>query len=110
VNNSCTLMSAVVLLCIIHKSLSLDSTENFQFFTNPCYYKQENYSLNIVFQVQNMGWADVTGWVAQGGAILGTKRTLPKSRMAQVASRLAEFKIHGLLIIGGFEVSFLVVK
>jgi len=53
--------------------------------------------------VQNMGWADVTGWVAQGGAILGTKRTLPKSRMAQVASRLAEFKIHGLLIIGGFE-------
>ncbi|GFG34551.1 hypothetical protein Cfor_11544, partial [Coptotermes formosanus] len=53
--------------------------------------------------VQNMGWADVTGWVAQGGAILGTKRTLPKSRMAQVAARLAEFKIHGLLIIGGFE-------
>lgn len=52
-----------------------------------------------------MGWADVTGWVAQGGAILGTKRTLPKSRMAQVAARLAEFKIHGLLIIGGFEVS-----
>ena len=57
-----------------------------------------------------MGWADVTGWVAQGGAILGTKRTLPKSRMAQVAARLAEFKIHGLLIIGGFEVSFLKVK
>jgi 6-phosphofructokinase len=63
-----------------------------------------------MFQVQNMGWADVTGWVAQGGAILGTKRTLPKSRMAQVAARLAEFKIHGLLIIGGFEVSFIIVK
>lgn len=54
-----------------------------------------------------MGWADVTGWVAQGGAILGTKRTLPKPRMAQVAARLAEFKVHGLLIIGGFEVSFI---
>ncbi|KAJ9583739.1 hypothetical protein L9F63_021902, partial [Diploptera punctata] len=53
--------------------------------------------------VQNMGWADVTGWVAQGGAILGTKRTLPKPRIGQVAARLAEFKIHGLLIIGGFE-------
>ena len=52
-----------------------------------------------------MGWSDVTGWVAQGGAILGTKRTLPKPRMAQVAARLAEFKIHGLLVIGGFEVS-----
>lgn len=55
-----------------------------------------------------MGWADVTGWVAQGGAILGTKRTLPKARMAQVAARLAEFKVHGLLIIGGFEVSFII--
>jgi hypothetical protein len=63
-----------------------------------------------MFHVQNMGWADVTGWVAQGGAILGTKRTLPKSRMAQVAARLAEFKIHGLLIIGGFEVSLFIVK
>jgi hypothetical protein len=27
--------------------------------------------------------------------------------MAQVAARLAEFKVHGLLIIGGFEVSFI---
>jgi hypothetical protein len=103
-------MSAVVLFCIIHKLLPLDSTENFKLFTNPYYYNQENCSLIIMFQVQNMGWADVTGWVAQGGAILGTKRTLPKSRMAQVAARLAEFKIHGLLIIGGFEVSFLIVK
>ncbi|XP_069704189.1 ATP-dependent 6-phosphofructokinase isoform X2 [Periplaneta americana] len=53
--------------------------------------------------VQTMGWADVSGWVAQGGAILGTKRTLPKPRLAQIAARLAEFKINGLLIIGGFE-------
>ena len=53
-----------------------------------------------------MGWSDVTGWVAQGGAMLGTKRTLPKPRMAQVAARLKEFKIHGLLVIGGFEVSY----
>ena len=51
-----------------------------------------------------MGWSDVTGWVGQGGAMLGTKRTLPGARMPQIAARLKEFKIQGLLIIGGFEV------
>lgn len=48
--------------------------------------------------------SDVTGWVAQGGAFLGTKRTLPGNKMAEVAARLKEFNIQGLLIIGGFEV------
>ena len=51
-----------------------------------------------------MTWSDVTGWVGQGGAILGTKRTLPNQRMPQIAARLKEFKIQALLIIGGFEV------
>lgn len=50
------------------------------------------------------GWSDVTGWVAHGGASLGTKRTLPGSRMGLIASRLHEFGIQALLIIGGFEV------
>lgn len=52
-----------------------------------------------------LGWADVTGWVGQGGAFLGTKRTLPGGRLKEVASVLAKFKIQALLIIGGFEVS-----
>lgn len=51
-----------------------------------------------------MQWSDVTGWVGQGGAMLGTKRTLPGQRMPQIAARLKEFKIQALLIIGGFEV------
>lgn len=46
----------------------------------------------------------MAGWVGTGGANLGTKRTLPGNRMGLVASRLEEFKIQGLLIIGGFEV------
>lgn len=50
-----------------------------------------------------MKWSDVTGWVGQGGAMLGTKRTLPNQRMPQIAARLKEFKIQALLIIGGFE-------
>lgn len=52
-----------------------------------------------------MKWADVTGWVGQGGAFLGTKRTLPGDRMAEIAARLKEYNIQALLIIGGFEVN-----
>lgn len=47
--------------------------------------------------------SDVTGWVGQGGAFLGTKRTLPEGKFEKIAQRLKEFKIQGLLIIGGFE-------
>lgn len=53
-----------------------------------------------------MQWSDVTGWVGQGGAMLGTKRTLPEKRMPEIAARLKEFNIQALLIIGGFEVSY----
>lgn len=58
---------------------------------------------NIIFLTYT-GWAEVSGWVGTGGANLGTKRTLPAHRMGLVASRLQEFKIQALLIIGGFEV------
>lgn len=54
-----------------------------------------------------MQWSDVTGWVGQGGAMLGTKRTLPEKRMPEIAARLKEFNIQALLIIGGFEVSYI---
>lgn len=52
-----------------------------------------------------MQWSDVTGWVSQGGANLGTKRTLPDDRVSIIASRLKEYGIQSLLIVGGFEVS-----
>lgn len=45
----------------------------------------------------------MTGWVGQGGAFLGTKRTLPEGKFEKIATKLKEFKIQGLLIIGGFE-------
>ncbi|XP_034938454.1 ATP-dependent 6-phosphofructokinase isoform X2 [Chelonus insularis] len=51
-----------------------------------------------------MDWPSVTGWVAQGGAYLGTKRAPPKDeQLPQIAARLKEFGIQGLLVIGGFE-------
>ena len=53
--------------------------------------------------VETLDWASVNGWVAQGGAILGTKKALPGNRLDVIAKRLMEFKIQGLLIIGGFE-------
>ncbi|XP_025207896.1 ATP-dependent 6-phosphofructokinase isoform X1 [Melanaphis sacchari] len=57
----------------------------------------------VAGNIQVMQWADVTGWVGQGGAMLGTKRTLPEKRMPEIAARLKEFNIQALLIIGGFE-------
>nr|CAI5832859.1 unnamed protein product [Callosobruchus analis] len=57
----------------------------------------------IAGSFKQLNWSDVTGWVSHGGAYLGTKRTLPGSRLGLIASRLQEFKIQGLLIIGGFE-------
>ncbi|XP_069954698.1 ATP-dependent 6-phosphofructokinase isoform X6 [Cherax quadricarinatus] len=53
--------------------------------------------------IQEMTWTEVTGWVGQGGAFLGTKRTLPDKHFDQVAARLREYKMHALLIVGGFE-------
>ncbi|XP_063910824.1 ATP-dependent 6-phosphofructokinase isoform X1 [Zophobas morio] len=64
---------------------------------------QEGVEGLIAGNVKKMEWAEVAGWVSTGGANLGTKRTLPGNRMGLVAARLAEFKIQGLLIIGGFE-------
>lgn len=61
------------------------------------YYREESTS---VFNFRS----DVTGWVGQGGAFLGTKRTLPGNKLTEIAARLKEFNIHGMLIIGGFEV------
>lgn len=57
----------------------------------------------IAGNIKPLLWSDVTGWVAQGGAILGTKRTLPGSKINEIAARLKEFNIQGLLIVGGFE-------
>lgn len=56
-----------------------------------------------------LAWGDVTGWVPQGGANLGTKRTLPAGKMKEISERLKEYQIQALLIIGGFEVKYLVV-
>ncbi|XP_029167853.1 ATP-dependent 6-phosphofructokinase isoform X4 [Nylanderia fulva] len=51
-----------------------------------------------------MDWPSVTGWVSEGGAKLGTKRSPPQEdQLPAIAQKLKEFGIQALLIIGGFE-------
>ncbi len=51
-----------------------------------------------------MGWMSVHGWVARGGAELGTSRRLPRGdEYAMLAQRLGEFGIDGLLVISGWS-------
>jgi len=53
--------------------------------------------------VSQLSWSDVSGWVVQGGSLLGTKRTLPTGKFQQIADTIEKFKIQGLALIGGFE-------
>lgn len=53
--------------------------------------------------VAELSWLRVDQWTTRGGSELGTNRTLPDSDMEGIATKLAEYKIDSLLIIGGFE-------
>ncbi|KAJ6654750.1 hypothetical protein lerEdw1_006613 [Lerista edwardsae] len=55
-------------------------------------------------KVEEIGWGGVGGWTGKGGSILGTKRTLPKKYFEEISDTITNFNIHGLIIIGGFEV------
>nr|XP_060618933.1 ATP-dependent 6-phosphofructokinase, muscle type isoform X1 [Anolis sagrei ordinatus] len=54
-------------------------------------------------KVEEIGWSGVGGWTGRGGSSLGTKRTLPKKYFEEISSTIANFNIHGLIVIGGFE-------
>ena len=46
-------------------------------------------------EFKKMTWGDVNGWVSQGGALLGTKRTVPNSgNFNEIAIQLKKFKIE----------------
>ena len=44
--------------------------------------------------VCQLSWSDVSGWVVQGGSLLGTKRTLPTGKFQQIADTIEKFKIQ----------------
>ncbi|MGV9713767.1 6-phosphofructokinase [Gordonia sp. NPDC003424] len=54
-------------------------------------------------QIQEMGWMDVSGWVSDGGAELGTNRYVPTGEaIGQIAEQIAAHRIDGLLMAGGW--------
>ena len=53
--------------------------------------------------IEEMGWMSVHGLVARGGAELGTSRhAASPADFPRIAQRLAEHRVEGLLIIGGW--------
>jgi 6-phosphofructokinase 1 len=54
-------------------------------------------------QVAETQWMSVHGWVARGGAELGTSRRLPQDEeYPRIAEQLRAYQIDGMLIIGGW--------
>ncbi|KAK7091467.1 ATP-dependent 6-phosphofructokinase-like isoform X7 [Littorina saxatilis] len=65
---------------------------------------QDSFDGLIAGRVRPMGWTQVHGWAGKGGSLLGTKKQLASDvSMGGIAEKLREFKIDGLLIVGGFE-------
>ena len=55
-------------------------------------------------EIEEMNWMSVNGWAPRGGAELGTNRTIPgDSDYYTIARKIEEYKIDGLLIIGGWN-------
>ncbi len=58
-----------------------------------------------------MTWKEVDGWASCGGSNLGTNRTIPDNViLPEIAAKFGEYKIHGLVIIGGFEAYHSLIK
>ena len=53
--------------------------------------------------LHELSWLGVDSWMARGGSELGTNRTLPSTDIGAVASKIQEFNIQALMMIGGFE-------
>jgi 6-phosphofructokinase 1 len=65
---------------------------------------EEGFEGLLLDRVREMGWHDVSEWASAGGSNLGTNRTEPtEETLPDIASKLSEHRIQGLLIIGGFD-------
>ena len=54
--------------------------------------------------IQELGWMDVSGWVSDGGAEIGTNRYVPwGAPVAQIAEQIAAHRIDGLVMAGGWS-------
>ncbi|XP_065322849.1 ATP-dependent 6-phosphofructokinase-like isoform X2 [Gordionus sp. m RMFG-2023] len=53
--------------------------------------------------IKALKWGDVHGWAGRGGSLLGINRSLAEGHFNELAARIKEFNIQGILFIGGFE-------
>lgn len=54
-------------------------------------------------RITPLTWLDVQGWHNKGGSEIGTNRSLPEENYGEVAYRLQQHQLDGLIMIGGFE-------
>jgi 6-phosphofructokinase 1 len=55
-------------------------------------------------KLRELGWADVDGWIAEGGAMLGTHREAARVEELYGLSRAVEqAELDGLMVIGGYN-------
>ena len=55
-------------------------------------------------RVRELNWVDVEGWVYEGGANLGIRRSIPKvEELYAIGRQLEEHQVDALLIIGGWN-------
>ena len=58
----------------------------------------------IAGDVRDLGWGDVEGWAATGGAHLGTSRWIPgEEELYGLARSIETLALDGLVIAGGFQ-------
>ncbi len=54
--------------------------------------------------IRELKWNDVEGWAEEGGAYLGTRRTIPELDQYYALGRaIEEARLDGLIVIGGFK-------
>lgn len=63
----------------------------------------DGFSGLVAGNFKKLDWIDVTGWVMLGSALLRTNQELPDGKFEEIAARLKEFNIQGLLVVGGFD-------
>jgi 6-phosphofructokinase 1 len=69
-----------------------------------CLCVQDGFEGFILGLMKPMEWKSVYGWTGIGGSLLGCQRVDAKQvGFVQIARKIREFKIDGMVLIGGFE-------
>ncbi|KAI3385035.1 hypothetical protein SNEBB_005683 [Seison nebaliae] len=54
--------------------------------------------------VKELDWASVSSWTGEGGSNIGCQKQIPEAYgIGKIAEKMRKYKIHGMLVVGGFE-------